>query len=98
MYLVSYKGFDVACKLLIESKADINQVDLDGTSPLQAAVWGCQKKIVEILLANTADVNQAEIISGSTALHIAIEVNQFNIAATLLNVELSFFRTSQLDS
>jgi ankyrin repeat protein len=89
LYIASYKGFDVACKLLLEHNADINKMDFEGTTPLQAAIWANQKRVVEALVAHKADINQAEILEGNTPLHVAVETNEFNLAVLLLNVSKS---------
>lgn len=42
-------------KALIEAKANINQINNDGSTALHSAAYFCNTEVVEILLANDAD-------------------------------------------
>ena len=73
--------------LLEDNEADINGRDINGATPLHAAV-SCQNKIsVEILLKFKADPNLQEYydIGECTPLHRAVEKNNFEICQLLIN-------------
>lgn len=72
-----------AVKLLIESGACVNQLNLEGKFPLHIAVSKSEDKCVEYLLSAGADPN-AEDASGYTPLWFAICDNNITIAPLLL--------------
>ncbi|XP_071150632.1 uncharacterized protein [Mytilus edulis] len=55
-------------EMLLQTKADVNQCDKDGCSPLFAACRTGQKETVELLLQEKADVNQCNS-KGESPLH-----------------------------
>ncbi len=65
-----------------EIKASLNNIDDQGKTPLILAVEANAPDIIEILVKNGANVNQA--IKGSTALMIAAKFGKLEIAKTLI--------------
>lgn len=91
LYITSYKGYDEACALLLQHKADPNTIDVDGTTPLHASIWNCKIKITKLLVEYSADVNKIEFFQGNSPLHIAIQMKHFELADLLLKVKYIFF-------
>ena len=69
-------------KFLLEAKADVNLIDVGG-SPLYIAALNGQRAMVQLLLANGADVNARQYY-GNTALSVAAEHGFVSVAETLL--------------
>ena len=88
IYIASYKGYYDACEILTSYTLDINSMDIDGTTPLLAAIWGSHRPVMEILIEKKADVNRIEIFQGSSPLHIAVQMRNFDITAILANVSI----------
>jgi len=70
--------------LLLASNADVNAVDFPfGDTPLHKAAGGRHEEMVELLLANKADIN-SQNGSGWTPLHIAASEGHKDVAELLL--------------
>ena len=73
--IASMFGNIEAIKKHLDSGADVNvKNDEDGRTPLHYAVYKGHKEIVELLIANGADVN-AKSEDGYTPLDVAIHLN-----------------------
>src|SRR4029079_18107967 len=72
-----------SAKLLIESKADVNDTLPDGTSALALAAFNNQTAVAEYLVEQGADVNASA--SGFTALHAAVLRSDVQLVKVLLS-------------
>ncbi len=70
-------------RLLLDSGADVNGQDAQGSSPLSAACFGGHRDAVDLLLEHKADVNLADK-SGATALMAATQGGYRDLAECLL--------------
>jgi ankyrin repeat protein len=70
-------------KVLLESKADVNAPNADGTTPLMVASQGGHKEIVKLLLAKDVDVNAKDKTDGRTALWHAAQNGHTEIVELL---------------
>jgi Ankyrin repeats (many copies)/Ankyrin repeat len=61
----------------------VSSIDIDTNTPLHLAVDSGHEDIVELLLANKADINAKNKL-GETPLDLAVEGGQTNIAKVLL--------------
>ena len=78
-------------KLIEDDEVDLNSPNVNGTTPLIAA---CAKRIpnaVKVLLLHNVDVNakETEFAGGKTALHHAVENDQYETARMLLDAGAS---------
>lgn len=81
--LACYNGNAAIVQYLVDKVADVNGVSKYGT-PLMAAVYKRDEKIVSILLKHGVDVNKTDA-KGTTALHYAMLFNNTSIAKKLIN-------------
>ncbi|WP_298519494.1 ankyrin repeat domain-containing protein [uncultured Kordia sp.] len=81
--LACYNGNVEVVEFLVTKVENINGVSTYGT-PLMAAVYKKDEKIIDILLKNNVDVNKADA-NGTTALHYATLFNNTSIAEKLIN-------------
>jgi ankyrin repeat protein len=77
-------GWADEVRALLKANPDlVSSIDIETNTPLHLAVESGHENIVELLLANTADIN-AKNKSGQTPLDLAVEWGQTNIAKVLL--------------
>ncbi|WP_298420172.1 ankyrin repeat domain-containing protein [uncultured Kordia sp.] len=81
--LACYNGNAEVVEFLINKVENINSVTSYGT-PLMAAVYKKDEKIIDILLKHNVDVNKTDE-NGTTALHYATLFNNTSIAEKLIN-------------
>ena len=86
LYEAAFRGFEEICSHLLRYKVDLNCKDTEGTTPLHASVWSGHRRIAEMILEKGADIDLTESLQGNTALHIAAQTKQFDIAALLVKV------------
>ena len=84
---VRYGAFDIAVSL-IEFGADVNESNLQGTSPLMYAVRLKNTDFVRLLLSKGAQVNHSNR-SDETALMLAVSKGALEIAKTLIQAGAS---------
>jgi ankyrin repeat protein len=84
LHLACWHGHTETVKLLLQYNATINKVfDFRGDTPLFLAMFTSRPDIIELLLANGADVNYQNSY-GTSALHIAGNSGPTEIAKLLL--------------
>lgn len=81
--LACYNGNVEVVAFLVDKVESINGVSTYGT-PLMAAVYKKDEKIIDILLKNKVDVNKTDA-NGTTALHYATLFNNTSIAEKLIH-------------
>lgn len=81
-----------ACGMLLEKGALVSTTNGSGQTPLSLAVssWtpresSPQNDILDLLLRNEADVNETNIVTGDTPLHVATRLGREDIMETLLS-------------
>ena len=80
--LACYRGNDAVAFFLLQNGADINYVT-DSGSALTGAVVKGNIRVVELLIANNANLDLQEA-SGLTALHFAVQFRNFTMITLLL--------------
>ena len=83
LWLAVRKGHVKVVKLLLESGANVDTQDRDGTTVLHFAVEKEQDKVVQVLLESGVNVN-GQHKDGRTALHFAVEKGQEKFVQLLL--------------
>ena len=83
------KGYTASVQALIDAKADLNQGDKDGVTPLFIACKNGNIEIIKALIAggsdgNKADVNKARTTDGTTPLHVACDSGNIEIVKALI--------------
>ena len=68
--------------MLFQAHVNVNAADVNGATPMFAAVMANRSAIVDLLIENGADVN-AKTKDGRTALDDAVKFNRAEIARTL---------------
>lgn len=81
--LACYHGNVEVVAFLVDKVESINGVSTYGT-PLMAAVYKRDEKIIDILLKHNVDVNKTDT-NGTTALHYATLFNNTSIAEKLIH-------------
>lgn len=83
--------------LIDDGEVDLNCSDINGTTPLIAACYARCTNAVKVLIEHGADVDRHESvqIGERTALHTAVEKNEYDIAMLLLDAGAS---TTAIDS
>jgi ankyrin repeat protein len=71
LFLAAEEGYKEMVAMLLDSGANINAKDSNGSTALDFAVSAAHETTVEVLLSNKADVNSTDL-DGNTALHWAI--------------------------
>lgn len=86
-YLLNSEKDDILefLSFLIKNDVNVNEVDLDGNSPLIIAVNKNMKQILRMLLANGANVDHKVSDSGNTALHIAVQSCDIEVVQIILS-------------
>ena len=85
LYVAAMQGDLVKVKALLNSNPDlVSSKDKYGEIPLYWAVQFVRKDIIELLLANKANVNTKDRLSGDTPLHIAAKYGHKDMAELLL--------------
>lgn len=84
LLIAAIEGRVRVAELLVAAGADVNHGDAAGYTPLMGAVCADSLAIVQLLLANGADVQRVCARSGATALHDAAAGNHLEIVRTLL--------------
>lgn len=77
------KGKKDSVEQLINSGADVNQIDMYGFTPLIEAAIANNADIADLLLTHGADVNKKDL-TGGTALQWAVESYNMNLCRRLL--------------
>lgn len=67
----------------IESKENVN-ITINGKSLLMIAVINRQIEIIKSLIDKDVNINQQELSTGNTALHISVTMNDFSIVQLLI--------------
>ena len=75
--------------ILLENGADVDAVSKDNLTALHIAVGNQSSKIVQLLLQFKANVNHRAKFCGKTALYMAVEYNNLDIADMLLSAGAS---------
>lgn len=72
--------------LLEDKEADVNAVNINGSTPVHYAIYYENNDILEVLLKYGANPNVKEIegIGGCTPIHRAVEKNNYELVQTLL--------------
>ena len=68
--MAAFKGPTETAQLLIDKKADVNQTNTNGATPLYLAVFVGHLQMTKLLISAGADVNQAETTDGTTPLYM----------------------------
>ena len=85
LYIASFRGFINVVKILVEKyKADINNPDCDGDTPLSVACYENQVEIISYLLRNGANVN-VHGVRLDTPLHVAVSNCDLNVVKELVD-------------
>ncbi|XP_055838336.1 ankyrin-1-like [Episyrphus balteatus] len=82
LHIACEEGLASIIKVLLEYKADVNCISVNGT-PLHFAAKNDNEFIIEMLLAKKADIDLKNK-NGDTALHIAAEYDNTKVLKTLL--------------
>ncbi|KAF5987960.1 ankyrin protein [Fusarium bulbicola] len=76
-------GYRHVLELLLQSGADVNTNDMDGTTPLHVASLRGFTDIVEILLQKGAEMN-VKTVAGQTPLHYSSGMGHFRVSQLLI--------------
>lgn len=82
LYLATTRRHQAGIEFLLLRKADVNQANQDGTTPLQAAVQSGQARVVQMLLERGAEVKPMP--NGGTMIHYAMTKGFSQIAMSLI--------------
>jgi ankyrin repeat protein len=80
---IKNNDFGLVQRLVLEEKADLNEQDGWGYTPLMAAVLWQRNDIVDFLVSSGADIN-LRCNSGATAFDKALQFGNFLMLATLI--------------
>lgn len=75
---------ETAERLLVQG-ADVTEADIEGVTPLMAAVHSGNLELVALIVRRGVNVNQGDIVNGRTALIMALEYGSLDIANFLIN-------------
>ena len=89
LFYAAVEGDPPGTEKLITGGANVNRVNKSNVSPLMCAVWQNQQTIMEMLLAQNAAVDTADV-NGNTALHYAAQIGNPLFVRRLLEVRLEF--------
>ncbi|MGA9364746.1 MAG: ankyrin repeat domain-containing protein [Bacteroidota bacterium] len=81
LHIAAYVGDQALARMVIEQRADVNQVH--NMTPLQFAIVGGDRAMVDLLVANKADLTKKSS-NGSTCVHVAAAAGNDTILTTLL--------------
>ena len=89
-------GHMESIKLLLENKANANQCDSDGNTPLQTAIlYGSDIQVVKILIEKTDLLKENK--KGQNALYIAVKYHQVDVINLILDHEQGAVLISKAD-
>eukprot|EP00668_Euglena_longa_P001130 GGOE01001348.1.p1 GENE.GGOE01001348.1~~GGOE01001348.1.p1 ORF type:complete len:602 (+),score=149.54 GGOE01001348.1:92-1897(+) len=84
LYVAAMNGHRELVELLIQHKADVNEVCCDQSHALLAASQEGHIECVELLVAARADLNLPRDTDGATALYVASESNHLHVVQVLV--------------
>ncbi|HEY4553062.1 MAG TPA: ankyrin repeat domain-containing protein, partial [Bacillaceae bacterium] len=73
MVTAAENGDLITVKNLLDQGADINQTDESGRTPIMAATYAHETKMVEYLLSNGADINKRDHMKNNPFLYAGAE-------------------------